>query len=90
MGRVCGDRQSIAAVIMLYLDACACDTIGFSPSTLLHHFYWDTPSVPALAGCDAVEAERVMWVYATVASERWNPGCPPLPLDHPWYEPPDA
>ena len=88
--RACGDRQSIAAVITQYLNAFACDTIGLSPSTLLGHFYWDIPSVPALAGCDAVEAERVIRIYATVAGERWNPGSPPLPLDHPWYEPPEA
>lgn len=77
------DRQAIVVAITQYLDAFACDTVGYSPSTLCGQFVWDTPSVLSLAGFEGTESDRVMRVYATVARNRWQPGSPPLPPDHP-------
>jgi hypothetical protein len=78
-----GDRAAIVAAIERYLDFG--DAGEYSPFELWDHFCISSPSVPALAGCDAVAEDRVTRIFSTCTNARYGGG-KPLPPDWPWYE----
>jgi hypothetical protein len=77
-----GDREAIVAAIETFLDFG--DAGDYSPSELWGYFAGSSPTVPALAGCDAIAEDRLIRIFST-CTYRYGGG-KPLGDDWPWYE----
>jgi len=77
-----GERAATVAAIEPFRDFG--DAGEYSPKELWYYFAISSPTVPALAGCDPVEADRVIRIFSTCTHARYGGG-KPLPPNWPWF-----
>lgn len=77
------DRAAIVAAIEKFLDFG--DAGEYSPAELWDYFAISAPTIPALAGCDALAEDRLIRIFSTCTHARYGGG-QPLGEDWPWYE----
>jgi hypothetical protein len=78
-----GERSAIIAAIEEFLDFG--DAGEYSPAVLWDYFCISSPTIPALAGYDAVGEDRIIRIFSTCTHARYGGG-EPLPPDWPWFE----
>lgn len=78
-----GDRSAIIATIESFLNFG--DAGEYSPAELWDYFCISSPTIPALAGCDARAEDRIIRIFSTCTHARYGGG-QPLPPDWPWFE----
>jgi hypothetical protein len=79
----CGDRSATIAAIERFLDFG--DAGEYSPAELWDYFCISSPTVPSLAGYDAMEEDRIIRIFSTCTHARYGGG-QPLPPGWPWLE----
>jgi hypothetical protein len=78
-----GERSAIIAAIERFLDFG--DAGEYSPAELWDYFCISSPTVPMLAGYDAMEEDRITRIFSTCTHARYGGG-EPYPPDWPWFE----
>jgi hypothetical protein len=78
-----GGRPAIIAAIERFLDFG--DAGEYSPAELWDYFCISSPTIPAMAGYDAVAEDRIIRIFSTCTHARYGGGTP-LPADWPWFE----